>query len=114
MEWYIPHDCISLTFLGYFITLVICYKIQCNIILSSLVILRHVTSHAAKVILHKNLLTIAWLTRLCVPHLVHCQVQSKDRLIEQYGSLHGLGVDIPLFLNPLDIFAESILVLLSL
>ena len=34
--------------------------------------------------------------------------------IERYGSLHPLGVDIPLFLNPLDIFAESILILLSL
>ena len=34
--------------------------------------------------------------------------------IEWYGSLHPLEVDIPLFLNPLDIFAESILILLSL
>ena len=34
--------------------------------------------------------------------------------IERYGSLHPLGVDALLFLDPLDIFAESILVLLSL
>ena len=38
---------------------------------------------------------------------------------ERYGSLDGLdvsidGVDIPLFLNSLDIFAESMLVLLNL
>ena len=37
---------------------------------------------------------------------------------EQYGSLDGLdvidGLDIPLFLNSLDIFAETMLVLLNL
>ena len=37
---------------------------------------------------------------------------------EQYGSLDDLdvidGLDIPLFLNSLDIFAESMLVLLNL
>ena len=50
--------------------------------------------------------------RVCTPPT---KPEEKERLLAVYGSPDGLnvlvGVDIPLFLNSLDIFAESILVL---
>ena len=80
-----------------------------------------------------------WLTRVYVFHVVQCQVQIKVRIDNDntktlsedsdidvgiwksdiYGSLDGLDVSIDgvgnsLFLNLVDMFAESILVLLSL
>ena len=82
---------------------------------------------------------LAWLTRVYVFHVVQCQVQVKVRIDNDntktlsedsdidvgiwksdiYGSLDGLDVSIDgvgnsLFLNLVDMFAESILVLLSL
>ena len=82
---------------------------------------------------------LAWLTRVYVFHVVQCQVQIKVRIDNDntktlsedsdidvgiwksdiYGSLDGLDVSIDgvgnsLFLNLVDMFAESILVLLSL
>ena len=81
---------------------------------------------------------LAWLTRPCEFHVVQCQVQIKVRIDNDntktlsedsgidvgiwkndiYGSLDGLDVSIDevgisLFLTSLDMFAESILVLLS-
>ena len=69
---------------------------------------------------------LAWLTGLCVFHLVQCQIKSKDGNtvtlsedsdIDVGGSIDGLdvdAVDIPLFLNSLNIFAKFLFALVEL